>query len=489
MHAVARIGWSRVMAPVALLVLVAVTALVVWPLVRRLRPAALPPGSARTGDDPLVQWIAELRRTPAGEPGRIPSAELRRTSDAELRRTSDAERGRVPIAELRRTSAAELRRIPAAGTALAPSAGPDGEVASRPDDAVVPPEPGDGCRSAGAGDLVSSLVPMSPVAGSVDSDTHHGPVTGPVGVIVPGGSRRPGRDLDTGVRWPWPAGRPGPSRPAGPTGPPRRHDGQRPLGPAAPAGLARPTDRRPDRAGHPSVPVSSTSDDPAQATRDRGAPVAASGRRWRIRCADTWLTGSPRRTLVLVGLGALSGGAALGGPVAAVAAAMYAVLGVRAVLRSRSGRQAGRLRRQQLDRLCGLAADLRAGLPVSATDTPPPFAEADRITRLTRAAVQLADRTGAPLAELVERIEADARSTDRGWEAAAAQAAGARATAWLLAALPLGGVGLGYGIGVDPVAVLLHTPLGGASAIVAVVLQTAGLFWTERLTGAGRGDR
>ena len=84
--------------------------------------------------------------------------------------------------------------------------------------------------------------------------------------------------------------------------------------------------------------------------------------------------------------------------------------------------------------------------------------------QLTSAAVRLADRTGAPLAELVERIEADARSTDRGLAAAAAQAAGARATAWLLAALPLGGIGLGYGIGVDPVAVLLHTPVGGACA-------------------------
>ena len=85
--------------------------------------------------------------------------------------------------------------------------------------------------------------------------------------------------------------------------------------------------------------------------------------------------------------------------------------------------------------------------------------------------MRLADRTGAPLAELVERIEADARATDRGLAAAAAQAAGARATAWLLAALPLGGIGLGYGIGVDPVAVLLHSTVGGACAIVAIALQ------------------
>lgn len=104
--------------------------------------------------------------------------------------------------------------------------------------------------------------------------------------------------------------------------------------------------------------------------------------------------------------------------------------------------------------------------------------------RLARAAVRLADRTGAPLAELLERIEADARAADRGRAAAAAQAAGARATAWLLAALPFGGIGLGYAIGVDPVAVLLHTPVGGASAVAAVALQIGGLLWAERLGAA-----
>ena len=82
---------------------------------------------------------------------------------------------------------------------------------------------------------------------------------------------------------------------------------------------------------------------------------------------------------------------------------------------------------------------------------------------------------------MLERIEADARATDRGLAAAAAQAAGARATAWLLAALPLGGIGLGYGIGVDPMAVLLHSTVGGACAVVAVALQVVGLLWAERL--------
>ncbi len=95
---------------------------------------------------------------------------------------------------------------------------------------------------------------------------------------------------------------------------------------------------------------------------------------------------------------------------------------------------------------------------------------------------------GAPLADLVERIEADARSTDRGLAAATAQASGARATAWLLAALPLGGIGLGYGIGVDPLQVLLHTPVGGACAVAAVGLQVIGLLWAERLSVTSAGS-
>ncbi|QOC94977.1 hypothetical protein D0Q02_20795 [Micromonospora craniellae] len=223
-------------------------------------------------------------------------------------------------------------------------------------------------------------------------------------------------------------------------------------------------------------------------------------------------------------LGATVGGL-LGGPVAAVALAGYGAVGVRALLRRRAVAWAAQAQRERLDQLCALAADLRAGLPVpvavaalrstgparvgvaagrptsidagTVTDdggasswaTRKADVPDDRPGRLTQAAVRLADRTGAPLAELVERIEADARSTERGLAAAAAQAAGARATAWLLAALPVGGIALGYGIGVDPIQVLLHTPVGGACAVAAVVLQAVGLLWADRLgaTPAGAG--
>ncbi|WP_328340808.1 hypothetical protein [Micromonospora sp. NBC_00421] len=201
----------------------------------------------------------------------------------------------------------------------------------------------------------------------------------------------------------------------------------------------------------------------------------------------------PRRVLLLVGLVGTGAGGLVGGPVAAALLAGYGMLGARAVHRRRVAGQVGRERRRQLDRLGAFAADLRAGLPATPSGDVDPStgdgsgaaggdpAGTDRLARLARSAVRLADRTGAPLAELLERVEADARAFDRGLAGAAAQAAGANATALLLAALPLGGIALGYGIGVDPLAVLLHTPIGAGCALAAMGLQAGGLLWAERL--------
>ncbi|NMO57187.1 hypothetical protein HH310_39200 [Actinoplanes sp. TBRC 11911] len=164
-----------------------------------------------------------------------------------------------------------------------------------------------------------------------------------------------------------------------------------------------------------------------------------------------------------------------GGPVGGVVAGAYAALGGRALLRRSRRRAAAASRARTLDDLAGLAADLRAGLPPTA------LASTDRVGQLTSAVWRLAERTGAPAADLVERIEADARAQDRAAVAAAAQAAGAQATAMLLAALPLGGIGLGISMGADPVGVLLHTPIGAGCAVAAVLLQCGGLLWSERL--------
>ncbi|MCA2214570.1 hypothetical protein LDL48_17095 [Wangella sp. NEAU-J3] len=249
----------------------------------------------------------------------------------------------------------------------------------------------------------------------------------------------------------------------------------------------------------------------------------------------------PRRLVGGVASAAASLALLVGGPVAAVLGGVYAALAARAVLRRAARRRAASARSRSLDDLCALAADLRAGLPpadlgaalpaaslgaaLSPADPGAALSPADlgaallpaglrvgwpsagsragrlpegaaagagpcppdrRIAGLTAAIWRLAERTGAPAADLVERLEADARAADRAMASAAAQSAGAQATALLLAALPLGGIALGYGIGVDPLAVLLHTGPGAACAIGAVLLQCAGLLWADRLVGPTR---
>lgn len=217
---------------------------------------------------------------------------------------------------------------------------------------------------------------------------------------------------------------------------------------------------------------------PATGLPLRGSGVASTSSGPAAHAALSGRAALPAAAVVGAGAGAL-----LGGPVGALVLAAYGTLAARAVLRRRDRRASDLAHRRDLDQIGALAADLRAGLPAGGAIADGP----QRVVRLARAAVRLADRTGAPLAELLERVEADARAADRGLAAAAAQAAGARATAWLLAALPLGGIGLGYAIGVDPVTVLLHTPVGGGSALAAVALQISGLLWAERLgTAPGR---
>ncbi|MGW5558488.1 type II secretion system F family protein [Micromonospora sp. NPDC003944] len=366
--------------------------------------------------------------------------------------------------------------------------------------------------------------PNGPVdeTGAVPPPGHPVGITDELGATAASSGRRTAlgwssRDVTRSPRWPGTAG--GFTRPQGPTRPPMRRDPRRPTG----TGPSEEATALPDAERHPAasaaaimrgasgVDADGWSDARATAAADGHGGLGVGGRSAvsGVAVADGWavtdcpdhrsvgrtdgtpgapppsvrISRSTTRVLPLVGLLGGGVGAVVAGPVAAVAMAGYGTLAVRGVFRWRVNRSAERDRRRALDQLSGLAADLRAGLPVphaievAAVDGD----GADRLRQLTSAAVRLADRTGAPLAELVERIEADARATDRGFAAAAAQAAGARATAWLLAALPIGGIGLGYGIGVDPMAVLLHHTVGGACAIAAVALQVVGLLWAERL--------
>ncbi len=241
-----------------------------------------------------------------------------------------------------------------------------------------------------------------------------------------------------------------------------------------------------------------------------------------VRDGVTGLVLHPVRTISAAGaFGALLGWGLAGGT-AAVLAGGYVALVARALIGRHRARMSAAARHRALDDLCALAADLRAGLPpatqwlahsvssgaaagavtddaaggapsttaadgrgsgraTSGRAEPSDLSPAHRIARLSAAVWQLAERTGAPAADLVERIEADARAGDRLHARTAAEAAGARATAILLAALPAGGLALGSAIGGDPLHVLLHTPIGAACAVGALLLQIAGLSWSDRL--------
>ena len=64
----------------------------------------------------------------------------------------------------------------------------------------------------------------------------------------------------------------------------------------------------------------------------------------------------------------------------------------------------------------------------------------------------------------------------------AAQLAGPRATAVLLALLPAFGLAMGNALGADPLAVLVGTPLGQGCLVLGLLLEAAGLLWTARIT-------
>jgi tight adherence protein B len=227
----------------------------------------------------------------------------------------------------------------------------------------------------------------------------------------------------------------------------------------------------------------------------RRAPGRPSRRLRAIRAAasgpDARRYPRPGRSAVLWMLPAAGAALALGGPVAAVVAGAYAGAGGAwwaAHTRDRARERAAQAAR---DGLAGVVADLRSGLPLRralAESAPVPGTdggeEAVDVARRLGAVCRLAERIGIPPADLLERLHADVVAAVRMRGAARAQAAGAQATAVLLAGLPVAGVLLGVWVGADPLGVLLHTPTGAACAVCAAALQMVGLAWAYRLVAA-----
>lgn len=190
------------------------------------------------------------------------------------------------------------------------------------------------------------------------------------------------------------------------------------------------------------------------------------------------------------------------------------VLGVAALaagswLRKRSGarRQVARRGAEVLELCDDLAGDLEAGAspgvalhraavrwpafagPASAHalggSVPDAWRELARLPgaadlRVVAAAWQVAERTGAGLADALAAVGAGLRDQQRTRRLVASELASARATARLMAALPLLTLAVGSGAG-DPIGFLVGTPVGLACAAAGLGLGFVGVAWIEAI--------
>ncbi|KQY07471.1 hypothetical protein ASD37_15750 [Mycobacterium sp. Root135] len=124
-----------------------------------------------------------------------------------------------------------------------------------------------------------------------------------------------------------------------------------------------------------------------------------------------------------------------------------------------------------------LGADVSAGLHSAALQsTVPQYWERLSATWL------LAQTRGLAIVALIRAAEQDVVERERFNAGVTAGMAGARATATILAGLPVLGVGLGHLIGAQPLRFLLSGGVGGWCLVIGVTLACIGLWWSDRIT-------
>ncbi|HEX3003800.1 MAG TPA: hypothetical protein VHO27_06295 [Angustibacter sp.] len=134
----------------------------------------------------------------------------------------------------------------------------------------------------------------------------------------------------------------------------------------------------------------------------------------------------------------------------------------------------------------------------SAAATPDPAADLERwaaradarggpvaaAAQAAAAAWRLAERTGAPLADLLDSVCATLRADQADRAAVEAALAGPRATSRLLLTLPVAGIAVGELVGAAPLHVLSSTPAGQACAVTGATLMVVGRLWMRRQVAA-----
>ena len=96
---------------------------------------------------------------------------------------------------------------------------------------------------------------------------------------------------------------------------------------------------------------------------------------------------------------------------------------------------------------------------------------------------QVAEHHGTGLASAVGQITASLRADEEHRRRLAAELAGPRATARLLALLPLVGIAMGQALEADPLHGLVGTSWGRLALVAGISLELCGAWWVSRIAG------
>ncbi len=229
----------------------------------------------------------------------------------------------------------------------------------------------------------------------------------------------------------------------------------------------------------------------------------------------------PTRALGIVGVGGATA-LVVAAPVLAfgelstvLVGALIVMLAVRRLLRRWRDRRARHRRQRDTIALCdALAAELRAGLPAAVAVRRscgdfPEWASVARAAELggdvpaalrrcsaaqgaeglaaIAAAWQVAVSSGAALAVVLERIAMGLRADEDARAEVVAALGAPRATAKVLAGLPVFGLALGISMGARPARFLLSSAFGLACLLAGITLAVVGVWWVERLADNAEG--
>jgi tight adherence protein B len=229
--------------------------------------------------------------------------------------------------------------------------------------------------------------------------------------------------------------------------------------------------------------------DAGDVSRGAGWAVTAPSRSARVGAGlERFVLARPKLFVLLTAVCCGAVGFA-GGPVGAALGAIYAVPGAIAWRRRVARVRRDRIYEAMLEAIGNVTGDLRAGLvpePLPALPTVEPNVDPAILMALARltAAQRISEALGAPLADLMDRVDADLRGGHRLAMAVRAQTAGVQATAVILTGLPLMSIFLGAGMGVHPAHQLLHTRVGAGCVLSAALLQCGGLALTAAMVRA-----